>query len=179
MTWFQFYYKKCNSDYYEYINQRYKTFIDIIANNINKNTNVLEIGTGAGNITKALMKRKNARYNISDNSVMMLVLAKNNTTLTGFLHDARKKLKKKYDIIHSHGVLEHFSNREIKRIVKNLKKSSKKMIHYVPSNKYKTKSFGDERLLSKEEWQTLVNPDEILSFNNDHDLILKWSDYVS
>ena len=84
------------------------------------------------------------------------------------------ELYTEYNIIHSHGVLEHFEDHEIHEILHYQKAISPLLIHYVPSDKYTYKSFGDERLLSKEYWKENFNPTEIIEFNSGYDLILKW-----
>jgi hypothetical protein len=78
----------------------------------------------------------------------------------------------KTDIIITHGVLEHFSDEQVRHIVDRQSRESRIAMHYVPTNAYDNPSFGDERLLSVEQWCNLVNPDRITLFNNDHDLIL-------
>ena len=61
-------------------------------------------------------------------------------------------------LVITHGVLEHFSEEQIKTIMSNLS-NSYDQIHYVPTDGYKTKSFGDENLWSVQKWIDLINPD--------------------
>ena len=67
----------------------------------------------------------------------------------------------------THGVLEHFSDSQIQNICERCGNS----IHYVPLDKYKTPSFGDERLLPYEYWLELTTPVSWMLFNDDHDLM--------
>lgn len=82
--------------------------------------------------------------------------------------------KEKVDIIYSHGVLEHFPNHCIRDILKRQRKCAGKVVHYVPTNGYKTQSFGDERLMSFEWWVCMWKPIRHILFNNDKDLLLIW-----
>lgn len=78
------------------------------------------------------------------------------------------------EVGHSHGVLEHFNDVEIRDIIKLQREQYETLIHYVPSYLYRTPSFGDERLMTPENWQEICQPDEIIEFNGGYDLILKW-----
>lgn len=177
-TWYDFYKNKCNESYYNYICVQYKDFINEIYNNMKPFMNIGEFGCGIGNITKVLMcVQPNNNYTLIDNSNLILDLVEQHLDT---LHinidcwDILNKYPAKFDLIHSHGVLEHFEDYEIHKILENQKSIAPLLIHYVPSNKYEYKSFGDERLLSKEEWKEKFSPSEIIEFNDGYDLILKW-----
>ena len=64
------------------------------------------------------------------------------------------------DLVITHGVLEHFSKNEILKIISKLNTDSRigGHIHYVPTDEYTTKSFGDENLWSVSEWLDLTSP---------------------
>lgn len=170
--WSNFYKNRINNSYSNHIRTHYSLFLEEIEKRINTNSKVLEIGCGIGSITK-LLKPK-SKYLISDINQQMLNLSFLNTKRKGFIYDIKTPLNSKVDLIHSHGVLEHFSDTEIYSIIKNQLNCTKNLIHYVPSNKYKTKSFGDENLWSKEEWEKICNPNKIIEFNNKYDLMLIW-----
>ncbi|OQY10304.1 MAG: hypothetical protein B6I28_01270 [Fusobacteriia bacterium 4572_132] len=175
MNWYNFYKDRLNISYNKHIEKKYSLFIKEIEKLINPNSTILEMGSGIGSITKILNKRKKGNFLISDINKNMLKLSNQNLkSIPSFIFDIKNHLYKKVDIIHCHGVLEHFDNTDIQKIIKNQLKSCTHLIHYVPSNKYKIQSFGDERLLSKEEWFNLIKPKEIIAFNNNYDLILKW-----
>lgn len=179
-TWYNFYKNKVNNKYYNYITNRYKPFIDEIKKEIKNNNYIIEMGCGLGNITKSLLKTyPHCRYKIIDNDSKIIYLAIDHLDaimVEWDLFDITMPFpyNQNCDIIHSHGVLEHFSDSDISEILQNQLKVSPILIHYVPSNKYNYKSFGDERLLSKEYWMKHFSPSEIIEFNNGYDLILKW-----
>ena len=178
MTWYDFYKHRVNISYLLHVETKYAVFIDAIMKMLKPNDLVLEAGCGIGNISKILYQRlPTCNYLLYDNSHKILDLCKDNigTNVGVTYYNILKELPDvKIDLIHSHGVLEHFNDKEIITIIKNQLKVSDTLLHYVPSNKYKSPSFGDERLLSKEGWKALINPNEIIEFNNGYDLILKW-----
>jgi SAM-dependent methyltransferase len=143
-----------------------------------QNSVLLEVGCGAGNITRALAdKRPDLTYQMLDIDPDMLQLAEENTAHVNHREVRLESLFapsfNEKAIIHSHGVLEHFSDEEIRQAIE-LYKAFGPQIHYVPGAKYVTPSRGDERLLSPEEWMRICSPDEIISFNDGFDLILKF-----
>ena len=128
-------------------------------------------------VTKLLFDAS-ARFMVSDFDCAMMFLARMNLRplpVKLSFHDIRQPIMDPVDIIHSHGVLEHFNKNEICTIIKAQLKRTTYLAHYVPSNKYITKSFGDELLMSKEAWQYLVHPSKIVEFNEGKDLVLLWT----
>ena len=76
-------------------------------------------------------------------------------------------------VVVTHGVLEHFSDVDITRIMSTY--NNDKVLfqaHYVPTSQYTSPSFGDERLLPTDYWITLVKPDYYLLDNNGKDLYM-------
>lgn len=74
----------------------------------------------------------------------------------------------------THGVLEHFSTEDVRSIIEGYNGNDlvRGHIHYVPTDKYTTPSFGDERLCSVEGWVDLVNPSRYIVDNCGKDLYL-------
>lgn len=177
-TWFEFYKDKCYDGYFQYVSKKYYPFIKEVSKHIKPFMKIGEFGCGMGNITKALMDyQPNAFYHLIDNSNSMLDLAEKNIDTFNIsikCWDILSEYPLTFDVIHSHGVLEHFNDTEIKIIIENQLNICDTLIHYVPSNKYNYKSFGDERLLTKEYWQYRFNPSEVIEFNDGYDLILIW-----
>jgi len=185
VDWYDFYLKRMNDKYREYLGKKYEPFLNKIVDLANEiysgnKLNVAEFGCGAGNISRLLQARVGRAYHhLFDNSNKMLELASQNVVSSmsyiknhDIIHPYKGTLK--FDIIHSHGVLEHFSDGTIRDIISHQKEICNNLIHYVPSAKYKKPTGGDERLMTKEQWQEICNPDEIIEFNDDHDLILIW-----
>jgi SAM-dependent methyltransferase len=139
----------------------------------------VESGCGIGTISKILAHRKSAKYILYDKCPKMVELCqmniKTNPTVLILQDDITTSLlKPNSDLIFGHGVLEHFTDNDIAKILNLQILLSKYVVHYVPSAKYTSPSFGDERLLSKFTWQLRFKPDHIIEFNDGYDLILIW-----
>ncbi len=73
----------------------------------------------------------------------------------------------------THGVLEHFADDDIMKIISTYDNDNVLFqAHYVPTDRYKSPSFGDERLLAPEAWNALVKPDYYILDNNECDLYM-------
>lgn len=158
-SWTKFYNR--DNNYIDYFKQRYKPFLALIPNK----GIILEEGCGPGTVSKALNRNDIIQMDIDP---MILSLAKNNNKR--FIGDLRYNSTKKVDYIITHGVLEHLSHVDLLKIFTSYLLRTKHFIHYVPSNKYKTPSFGDERLMSKEYWMTFNIT--VIEFNDGFDLLL-------
>lgn len=173
--WYNYYKNKINNRQSEQrFEKKYKPFINYLKSQLKNKKSCLEMGCGTALVTKKIYK-KGINYHTYDNNPKMLKLTKKNILNTETkLHNIKAPLNKLFGVVYSHGVLEHFSPKEIRQIIKTQKKYAKHLIHYVPSNHYKYKSFGDELLISKKQWEKLCKPDKIMSFNKGYDLILVW-----
>lgn len=168
-NWLSFYKDRINSSYQEYFEERYKPFLDYIKSQ-NKN-HIQELGCGIGSISKALRKQGFTCEGI-DLSHNMVNLANKNIGEEIFKQGDLLKLNfncLSNTLSVSHGVLEHFSDKDIIKITNKALGS----IHYVPLDKYVTPSFGDERLLPYEYWLELVKPQDYFLFNDEKDLCFK------
>jgi hypothetical protein len=126
----------------------------------------MELGCGIGSISKAVAKHGKSSYGF-DISSDMVELANRNVGDNRFYIENIFTAELPSDILKvSHGVLEHFTDEQILSVTKRCNNS----IHYVPLDKYKTPSFGDERLLPYQYWLDLVQPKAYFLFNKDHDL---------
>ena len=203
-TWPTFYEDRVGPEYFEYARKRYEPFIENaclllwqIASNKHFANDCVEYGCGIGTMSLAIsmeMHKSPFDFFLSDNNHEMIKLANDNINLI------TKKYKFNFineatcfdfyenecadmtcrDFGFTHGVLEHFTPRHIRKIIRNFDGITGKgqhtqrgiHMHYVPTNKYKTKSFGDEHLWTPDYWVELTNPTRIELFNDDHDLIL-------
>jgi len=169
-VWSDFYKSRVGNGYSNYCKDRYKPFIDSIISNIGKN--VREEGCGIATISKIIMQRVNIQMQMFDIDPDQVELSKENTNSnTPYVGDIFSN-HGKTDLIFSHGVLEHFSDNNIRNILNRQKQEANIVIHYVPTDKYKTPSFGDERLMSVDTWVNNFHPNYHFTFNNGHDLVL-------
>lgn len=176
-NWKGFYEARINSGYQDYFNQRYAPMINIIKHM--KPGFVKEEGIGIGSISKSLKDTDIICFGF-DNSFDMLALCQKNNPKIQVYDDCILDPKVKFDrdeclnqVIVTHGVLEHFSDEQIKEISYRQRLCKPLgIVHYVPLDKYKEPSFGDERLLPYQHWLNLIKPKDYVLFNDDHDLLL-------
>lgn len=67
-----------------------------------------------------------------------------------------------FDLCFHQGVFEHFENEEISRALDEQLRVSRVVVFSVPSHRYPTKDFGNERLLSVSAWRTLLGSFRIM-----------------
>ena len=61
-----------------------------------------------------------------------------------------------FDVVFSQGFFEHFSDDEIARLLDEQPRVARHVVLSVPNRSYSVQDFGDERLLSREEWEQLL-----------------------
>lgn len=124
---------------------------------------MLEVGTGTGIMSAFL---SNLGYDVTsvDNDQAVLSAAKRTSEL--FRADVRFELEDAFDlpydegafdIAFSQGLLEHFSDEEIVRMLEEQLRVARAVVFSVPNNFYGRKDVGNERLLTKERWERLVS----------------------
>ena len=163
MDWYKFYQDRINSTYQQYFEQRYEPFLDAIKQ-LKNSQGILELGCGIGSVSKAI----GGKFEGFDLDPTMADLSNQNTQTQNFRQgDIFQESWEHSTLKVTHGVLEHFSDSQIQNICERCGNS----IHYVPLDKYKTPSFGDERLLPYEYWLELTTPVSWMLFNDEHDLM--------
>ncbi len=183
--WSEFYKGRMNERYEKHIRKKYHTFIDTIVKQIRwynsegKVPTVAELGCGIGSITKVLCSIPDieAQYIMLDNDSEILDMAQKHNLIRVQRHhsihyfdrDIRNTTHQGIDIVHSHGVLEHMCDEDIKRVISNW--PNQKHFHFVPSHKYEKPSFGDERLMDSKTWETITKA-WVVEFNDGYDYML-------
>ncbi|MBA7670721.1 2-methoxy-6-polyprenyl-1,4-benzoquinol methylase [subsurface metagenome] len=125
--------------------------------------NILEVATGTGNLSIFL---SHLGYNVvsldKDDSVLKIA-QHNNANFKG-----RVTFKKAdafnlpfnddgFDVCFSQGFFEHFADDDIRKLLKEQLRVSKKALFSVPSFWYPKRDFGDERLMKKEDWLRILS----------------------
>ena len=181
MDWTEFYADRVGSTtYYLHFITKYGPFLDKIVDALPPCMyGVGEFGCGIGNTTKFLIEAGLPHHHYCyDIDQDMLYLAKQNIKLQNkkCLYRewdiTRAMPPRKYDLIHSHGVLEHFRDVEIQSIIYHQLNMTDTVVHYVPGQ-YESPSFGDERLMSPEQWRSILSDYNVTveSFNENDILI--------
>jgi hypothetical protein len=180
--WYDIYRDRLNERYYNHIKSKYKFLIDAIVSMASNRYPVIEIGAGMGNVTKAVMERsRGLDYILMDICPDMMSLAMRNVgpgrNIHYVLNDINDQLFDRMYIgtIHSHGVLEHFTDDQINLIFDHFKGNH---AHFVPGCKYEKPSRGDERLLSVDEWLDIL-PEyaTVTSYNDGYDYLIQFSNW--
>jgi len=176
-SWSSFYEGRHGGDYLDYVKSRYAIHIEAISSRLETGDMVLEIGAGTATITRSvidkLSKSEDVEFvasDIDDHMRRSCSLRLMGTNARVVDHDARMPFPTYADVVHSHGLLEHFGDDTIRSIIA-AHRCARAQIHYVPG-KYPKPSFGDERLMTAGEWQQICNPSEIVHFNGGLDFLL-------
>ena len=167
-TWANFYNKDVTEDFLTLNIDYHERFISLIKEIAQKAANgkvpkLLEVGLGT-----ATMSIYFSRYSFEvvglDNDPNVVRNAINvNMDLGGYakfiLMDAfdLNMFKKDYfDVAFSQGTMEHFNDAEIIEMISKQLEAAKYVIFSVPSIYYPHKEFGNERKMSKEDWEMIL-----------------------
>ena len=168
--WSDYYKSRIGETYPKYVLTRYKEFIDAIISE--GFLTIREEGCGISSVSKALSIlgiNVTSMFDIDKDQIEFSRINLNSDKpYVGNIFSDHSKV----DLIFSHGVLEHFSDENIRNILNRQKREAKRVVHYVPSAKYEKPSFGDERLLTVDYWKKIFNPINIIEFNGGYDLCL-------
>lgn len=163
MKWHEYYSKEITlKDYLGHLSTHATLFEFIIEQKPRK---ILEIGTGTGSMSIFLSHLGYEVVSIDNNEKVLERAKKLSDTLLGrvkfLLCDAFKLGNKfkasNFDVVFSHGFLEHFDRGEIEALIKEQLKVGKVVFFSVPSKYHVTKEFGDERLWGIEEWTKILS----------------------
>lgn len=127
-----------------------------------KPRSVLEAGTGSGSLSIFLSAQGLSVVSIDNDNEVLERAKKNCRQFKGnvnfILTDALSHLPfdDGFDVAFSQGVAEHFSDEQIKIFVGNQLRVSRCVIISVPNRSY-WQSFGDERLMSTDEWSNILS----------------------
>jgi hypothetical protein len=181
-TWTEFYAGRDTKQYRDYVRKQYAPFIDAVTREIFPLAQhcpvILEVGSGLCTVTQLIEP-----YTCTSTLVCMDIdqemVRQTRVTMRDRAHvihaDMRTASWIRADVIHGHGVLEHLSDASIARTLAAHKASGAKVaIHYVPGEKHKAPSFGDERLMPFGWWIDKFNPTEAFEFNDGKDYVLIW-----
>lgn len=171
--------RACNKKYLNYFKKRYAAFLDLITSIAGVTESpIIELGAGIGTVVKVLSKDARLKdwsfltieKDLDMHKLLEINLNKiwNSCNINNDLFNFNSHMYNQKALITSHGVLEHFSNKQLSKFDKIYGKF--KQVHYVPGNKYKYQSFGDERLLPIRFWEDLGF--DVNTFNDSYDYIL-------
>jgi Methyltransferase domain len=174
--WSEFYVGRAGNSYLRYAERRYAPFIDAIRVRIRPNDYVMELGAGVGTITAALERvtGSDVRFAATDSDPEQVAVMRQRFRWRRLPVDVGWRdasvMCTVGDVVHSHGMLEHFDDETIRRVIRS-HPGARHQIHYVPGL-YDKPSFGDERLMSVDSWWRICKPTQIVTFNQGLDYAL-------
>lgn len=124
---------------------------------------LLEVGTGSGTMSIFLSSLGHDVTSIDNDQAVLSVAGK---TSKAFRGNVRFELadafnlpygEGDFDVAFSQGLLEHFSDEEIVRMLGEQFRVARAVVFSVPNNFYGQKDVGNERLLTKERWEQIVS----------------------
>lgn len=162
ITWDKYYWPWKKHDYSQHI-PAWKGFCNRITRFVAPEGKVLEVGCGTGMMSIYINKGGWNVTGLDSNAVQVQrakMLNKEMGTKVRFINFDVFKLNdkeiEKFDLSFSQGLLEHFTDEDIKKIIKAQFKISPVVAFSVPLDKFGHQSRGDERLLSQDEWKQLI-----------------------
>lgn len=139
----------------------HSTFLNEIFNE--KPKKILEVGSGSGTLS-IFLSYFNSRVTSVDSNEKVLELAKKHDKIfngkVNFIKQNAFKLgfrSNSFDLVCHQGFLEHFSDEEIIKLLEEQLRVAPIVVFGVPNNHYGHKDLGDERLLSKKEWEKILS----------------------
>lgn len=156
--WSEYYKGRNSASYRKYFEKKYHRFVEIVES---QGKCFFEAGCGIGTVSK-ILKSRNAFVEVSGCDIdldMMTVGKLDWNFVNADITESYAYCGISKKVIHSHGVLEHFSVKDIKSLIYIQKATECPMVHWVPTKAYKTQSFGDKLLLCVSDWVNLLKPD--------------------
>lgn len=169
MDWYQIYLKEIEekdnlNNYILYKVSHKRKFIELIKK-YSKNKKIIECGCGTAIISTYIAS---LGYDVTaiDIDKKILGLAKkiakdfpsSNKPKFEEKNIIKDKIKEHYDVAFSNGVLEHFSDKEIKKIIKNHLTFADYLVIGIPTKFFDDDEalYGDERFLKLSYWRELI-----------------------
>jgi ubiquinone/menaquinone biosynthesis C-methylase UbiE len=162
MSWDDYYEEKLDLENFIGIIHSHRNLFESILKEAPKK--ILEIGAGSG-ATSIFLSYLLPNITVIDNNDRVLKIAEKNIKkfngkINLKLADAFKLpfSNNSFDLVCHQGFFEHFNDNEIQRLLKEQLRVARKVVFSVPNNNYPVeKGYGDERFLSKKDWEEIFN----------------------
>jgi len=135
-----------------------------IARYVSPGDSILEIGTGTG-VLAAPLASAGIKVTSIDNNAEVLRMAGINARVLGVEIEYKEadafKLpfaNQEFKVSFSGGLLEHFNNEDIGRLIAEHQRVAEVVVVTVPIKGGNPVNYGDERWLTMEEWESLLKP---------------------
>ena len=161
MDWEQ-YYKERSLSLERYINNiwKHKPLLIEVASS---GRNILEVATGSACLSIFLSHLNCKVVSVDNNDSVLTIAQHNNANFKG--EAAFEKADAfnlpfdddTFDVCFSQGFFEHFPDDDIRELIREQLRVSRKVLFSVPSFWYPRQDFGDERLMKKEDWLRILS----------------------
>jgi len=177
-NWDKYYKEWTVADYKQHI-RAWSGFCNIVAKYTPKDELILEVGFGTGQMSIYLAKQGYSVFAIDKNPILRYRANKLSVDLDShcnFIQEDIFKLKddpslyrrywkNQFHTVFSQGLLEHFQDKQIKKLLELQLDLGKVVAFSVPLDQFGHQSRGDERLLPKEYWRKLIAKYKILHWS--------------
>lgn len=123
---------------------------------------LIEIGSGSGTMAAFLSLKADTVVSIDNDDKVLKTAIDNSKKFNGkaeFKKDDAFNLSFKensFDVAFSQGFFEHFSDDDIRKLIKEQLRVARKVVFSVPTVYYRHRDFGNERLLSMRAWRNIL-----------------------
>ncbi len=124
---------------------------------------ILEVGCGSGTLSVFMSHLGNDVTAVDRDEVVLDRAVKASRSLNGNVKFVKADAfnlpfrDKEFDVAFSQGVVEHFSDGDMLKLLREQLRVAKKVFFSVPNKAYKHKDFGNERLMTKEQWEKILS----------------------
>lgn len=161
--WAEYYETASGWDYMVEILYHHRVFVGRLLREIGPRGTALECGCGSA-MMSVFLSMTGAQVSALDRDTGVLERARANAEawnqsldlIEGDLFEL-DALGRKWDVTFSQGVLEHFSDEQIRELVEQSLSVSDVFVFSVPSRWYKVQDFGDERLMDAADWARILD----------------------
>ena len=125
--------------------------------------NILEVATGTGSLSIFLSHLGYNVVSVDNNDSVLKIAQHNNANFKGGVAFNKADAfnlpfdDDSFEVCFSQGFFEHFADGDIRKLLKEQLRVSRKVLFSVPSFWYPRQDFGDERLMKKEDWLKILS----------------------
>jgi SAM-dependent methyltransferase len=161
MEWEQ-YYKEKPLSLERYINNIWE-HKPLLIEVVSSGRNILEVATGTGNLSIFLSQLGYNVVSVDNNDGVLKMAQYNSANIKGEVTFKKADAfnlpfdDDSFDVCFSQGFFEHFADDDIRKLLREQLRVSRKVLFSVPSFWYPRQDFGDERLMKKEDWLRILS----------------------
>ena len=159
-TWSDMYGRDMSQEEIEENIDNHKEFLNIVMSG--NPSKLVEVGAGSGVMAAYFSERVDEVVSVDNDKEVLEYAEKNCKRLSGaakFKEEDAFNMSfddNSFDVAFSQGFFEHFSDDDIRRLLKEQLRVAKAVVFSVPTAYYRNRDFGNERLLSVGKWRDIL-----------------------